>query len=312
MENNDIGAPSDASLFDQIVATEQPYIPIHSDPSYPLLDTFVDLLNVDTKHFDFEMFNSPLPPPPPPTAPLVSVHSETSEKPNEQSSKPAPVGSTDGLDSGKSVVSDDLCMAGGAKNSGENKQKPRRQNVPLDASLTALMQAGPAISLARRPMGPEELAELAMVDPKKAKRILANRESAAKSKERKKRYLIELQKNVELLEIKITNLFNNICLLQMGNRGRALHVKEVRVKLDIMREEDRIKDALSVVLNGEIQGLKDENRNLDVLLSCRFQGNIFSPFSSKLPLQQFHNPPSQQHLNPQQPQLSRGHYGPNI
>ncbi|WVY97978.1 hypothetical protein V8G54_030129 [Vigna mungo] len=243
MENNDIGAPSDASLFDQIVATEQPHSPIHSDPSYPLLDTFVDLLNVDTKHFDFEMFNSPLPPPPP-TAPLVSVHSEISEKPNEQTSTPAPVGSTDGLDSGKSVVSDDLCMAGGAENSGENKQKRRRQNVPLDASLTALMQAAPAISLARKPMGPEELAELAMVDPKKAKRIIANRESAAKSKERKKRYLIELQKNVELLGIQITKVFDNICMLEMANRGRAVHVKEHRVKLDVMREEDRIKDGM--------------------------------------------------------------------
>jgi len=171
MENNDTGAPSDALLFDQIVATEQPHNSIHSDPCYPLINTFDDLLNVDT----FEMLNSPLPPPPPPTAPLESVHSETSEKPNEQTSKPAPVGSTDGLDRGKSVVLADLCMAsggadGGAKDSGENNPKRRRENVSLDASLTALIQAGPAISLARRPMGPEELAELARVDPKKAKR----------------------------------------------------------------------------------------------------------------------------------------------
>ncbi|WVY97976.1 hypothetical protein V8G54_030127 [Vigna mungo] len=88
-------------------------------------------------------------------------------------------------------------------------------------------------------------------------------------------------------------------------------------------EQDKAKKALSAVLNGEIQGLKDENRNLQVLLSCS-PGNFFSPFSSKLPLHQFHNPPSQQHLNPQQPQLSMrsplppsgssftgGHYGPN-
>lgn len=46
-------------------------------------------------------------------------------------------------------------------------------------------------------------------------RIVANRESAAKSKERKKRYLIELQKNVELLEIQITNVFDNICMLEV-------------------------------------------------------------------------------------------------
>jgi len=46
-------------------------------------------------------------------------------------------------------------------------------------------------------------------------RIVANRESAAKSKEKKKRYLIELQKNVDLLEIQITNIINNICMFEV-------------------------------------------------------------------------------------------------
>lgn len=33
-------------------------------------------------------------------------------------------------------------------------------------------------------------------------------------------------------------------MMQMANRGRAVHVKERRVKLDVMREEDRIKDGM--------------------------------------------------------------------
>jgi len=180
MENNATGAPSDAALFHQMPATEQPQSPSHdwrtfSDPTYPFLDTFDDLPSFDTKLFDFEILNSSMPPPPPPTAPLVVVDSETSEKPNEQSGA-APEGPTDGLDRGESVVSVDLCMAaggadgGGDTDCGEKKAKPRRQNITLNAKLTALMQAGPAVSLAKKAMDPEELAELARVDPKKAKR----------------------------------------------------------------------------------------------------------------------------------------------
>ncbi|KAK7357240.1 hypothetical protein VNO80_16524 [Phaseolus coccineus] len=368
MENNVIGAPSDAALFDQRPATEQPHSPMHHwrtffDHSYALLDTFDDLPNFDSKHVDFEMLNSSLLPQLPPTASLVSVDSETSEKPREQSGF-APVGTTAGLDRGKSVVSGDLCMAGGGadggiKNCKEKKAKPRRQNASLQASLTALMQAGPAISLARKRMEPEELAELARVDPKKAKRILANRKSAAKSKEKKKRNVIELRKKVDWLEIEVINHINNIPMCKRQIRVIIVHVKEIRIELEAMREEDRSKpeldlsssmlmsaaappysydtlyhaeslkdlprtpQALSAVSKG-IHGLEDENKNLDVLLSYRSPGDLFSPFSSKLPLHQFHNPPSQQHLNPQQPQLSMpnplapsgpsftGHYGPNF
>lgn len=46
-------------------------------------------------------------------------------------------------------------------------------------------------------------------------RILANRESAAKSKERKKRYEMELQKKVELLDYQVTNLTNCITMFEV-------------------------------------------------------------------------------------------------
>jgi hypothetical protein len=43
------------------------------------------------------------------------------------------------------------------------------------------------------------LEELAGMDPKKMKRILANRESAARSKERKMKYMFELECKVRYL-----------------------------------------------------------------------------------------------------------------
>ena len=43
-----------------------------------------------------------------------------------------------------------------------------------------------------------DLNELAAMDPKKAKRVIANRQSAARSKERKMQYMYELEGQVRL------------------------------------------------------------------------------------------------------------------
>ena len=48
--------------------------------------------------------------------------------------------------------------------------------------------------------------QAALLDPKRAKRILANRQSAARSKERKMRYISELERRVALLQGEATSL----------------------------------------------------------------------------------------------------------
>lgn len=67
----------------------------------------------------------------------------------------------------------------------------RKNGVP-NTALAALVAGLPIL-------GPEA-AQAAMLDPKKAKRILANRQSAARSKERKLRYISELEGQVAVLE----------------------------------------------------------------------------------------------------------------
>ncbi|ONI02185.1 hypothetical protein PRUPE_6G181900 [Prunus persica] len=58
--------------------------------------------------------------------------------------------------------------------------RPRhRHSDSVDASLDSIE--------AKKAMAPDKLVELWTVDPKRAKRILANRQSAARSKERKAR-----------------------------------------------------------------------------------------------------------------------------
>ncbi|XVE67075.1 hypothetical protein DITRI_Ditri08aG0130800 [Diplodiscus trichospermus] len=64
-------------------------------------------------------------------------------------------------------------------------------------------------------MANEKLAEIAMADPKRAKRILANRQSAARSKERKMRYISELEHKVQTLQTEATTLSAQLTLLQV-------------------------------------------------------------------------------------------------
>ncbi|MQM22157.1 hypothetical protein Taro_055205 [Colocasia esculenta] len=61
----------------------------------------------------------------------------------------------------------------------------------------------------------ERLAEIALTDPKRAKRILANRQSAARSKERKMRYISELEHKVQTLQTEATTLSAQLTLLQV-------------------------------------------------------------------------------------------------
>ena len=50
-------------------------------------------------------------------------------------------------------------------------------------------------------------------------RILANRQSAARSKERKMRYIVELEHKVQTLQTEATTLSAQVTKLQVGYRG---------------------------------------------------------------------------------------------
>ncbi|KAF9620035.1 hypothetical protein IFM89_010651 [Coptis chinensis] len=65
-------------------------------------------------------------------------------------------------------------------------------------------------------MANEKLVEIASADPKHAKRILANQQSAARSKKRKKDevYILELEHEVQTLQTKATMLSAQLTLLQ--------------------------------------------------------------------------------------------------
>ncbi|XP_022773379.1 transcription factor VIP1-like isoform X2 [Durio zibethinus] len=98
---------------------------------------------------------------------------------------------------------------------GEKRVHHRHSNS-MDGSTTASFEIESlmAVDGIKKAMAPDRLAELALIDPKRAKRILANRQSAARSKERKIRYTNELEKKVQTLQTEATNLSAQVTVLQ--------------------------------------------------------------------------------------------------
>ncbi|KAF0913658.1 hypothetical protein E2562_023759 [Oryza meyeriana var. granulata] len=117
------------------------------------------------------------------------------------------------------------------------------------ASLAEVMEA-------KKAMTPEQLAELAAIDPKRAKRILANRQSAARSKERKARYITELERKVQTLQTEATTLSAQLTLFQRDTTGLSAENAELKIRLQAMEQQAQLRDALNDALKQELERLK--------------------------------------------------------
>ncbi|KAJ0968661.1 hypothetical protein J5N97_025578 [Dioscorea zingiberensis] len=105
-------------------------------------------------------------------------------------------------------------------------------------------------------MANDKLQEIAMTDPKRAKRILANRQSAARSKERKMRYISELEHKVQTLQTEATSLSAQLTMLQRDSAGLSSQNNELKFRLQAMEQQAQLRDALNEALTGEVQRLK--------------------------------------------------------
>ncbi|XP_044497935.1 probable transcription factor PosF21 [Mangifera indica] len=108
----------------------------------------------------------------------------------------------------------------------------------------------------KKAMSAGKLAELALLDPKRAKRIWANRQSAARSKERKMRYIAELERKVQTLQTEATSLSAQLTLLQRDTNGLTAENSELKLRLQTMEQQVHLQDALNDALKEEIQHLK--------------------------------------------------------
>ncbi|XAR57552.1 hypothetical protein NMG60_11025732 [Bertholletia excelsa] len=146
--------------------------------------------------------------------------------------------------------------------SGERLRVRHHHSQSMDGSTTIkpeMLISGPEETSAadsKKAMSAAKLAELALVDPKRAKRIWANRQSAARSKERKMRYIAELEKQVQTLQTEATSLSAQLTLLQRDTSGLTAENNELKLRLQTMEQQVHLQDALNDALKEEIQHLK--------------------------------------------------------
>ncbi|KAK6930539.1 Basic-leucine zipper domain, partial [Dillenia turbinata] len=87
-------------------------------------------------------------------------------------------------------------------------------------------------------------------------RIWANRQSASRSKERKMRYIAELERKVQTLQTEATSLSAQLTLLQRDTNGLSAENSELKLRLSTMEQQVHLQDALNEALKEEIQHLK--------------------------------------------------------
>ncbi|XP_078154207.1 bZIP transcription factor 29-like isoform X2 [Carex rostrata] len=92
-------------------------------------------------------------------------------------------------------------------------------------------------------MADEKLSEMALADPKRVKRVLANRQSAARSKERKMRYIAELEQKVQILQTEATTLSTQLTLMQRDSAGLVNQNNELKFRLQAMEQQAQLRDA---------------------------------------------------------------------
>ncbi|XP_076909253.1 bZIP transcription factor 29-like [Bidens hawaiensis] len=137
-------------------------------------------------------------------------------------------------------------------------------------------------------MASENLAELALTDPKRVKRILANRQSAARSKERKMRYIVELENKVQTLQNESTTLCAQVTSLQRDLTSLTSENSELKFRLQAMEEQAHLRDALNDTLTAEVQRLKIMRMELNM------DSADLSQLSINPPMFQLHHQTQQQ------------------
>ncbi|KAF7824340.1 putative transcription factor PosF21 [Senna tora] len=166
---------------------------------------------------------------------------------------------------------------------GNERPRVRHQHSQsMDGSTTIkpemLVSGSDDISAAdsKKAMSAAKLAELALIDPKRAKRIWANRQSAARSKERKMRYIAELERKVQTLQTEATSLSAQLTLLQRDTNGLNAENSELKLRLQTMEQQVHLQDgsvrgylvlkrSMSVVNAALNDALKEEIQHLKVL-----------------------------------------------
>ncbi|EAY93221.1 hypothetical protein OsI_15027 [Oryza sativa Indica Group] len=102
----------------------------------------------------------------------------------------------------------------------------------------------------------KSLSKIVLTDPRRVKRILNNRASATKSKEKKMKHVGELQRKLQVLQSETTTLGAQVTVMQRNNNELVSQNNELKTRLQAMDQLAQLGDALTSRLAAEAQHLR--------------------------------------------------------
>ncbi|CAI9107150.1 OLC1v1006445C1 [Oldenlandia corymbosa var. corymbosa] len=141
--------------------------------------------------------------------------------------------------------------------------KKRQRRSPQSCLTTAAAAAENGFVEPRKAMAAEELAELWSIDPKRAKRIVANRHSAARSKERKAQYIVDLEENVKKLNSEVAFLNTRLIANQKETTELAAEKIELKRQLQNMESQAEQVDAQIQAMEEDIKWLRSATGEME-------------------------------------------------
>ncbi|XP_042435968.1 transcription factor VIP1-like [Zingiber officinale] len=200
-------------------------------------------------------------------------------------------------------------QAGGSYEGGQERKGHHRRSGSMDGSISSFEEDSASLlsDYAKKAMPADKLAELALLDPRRAKRILANRQSAARSKERKVRYTGELERKVQTLQTEATTLSAQLTVFQRDTTDLTTENRELKLRLQAMEQQAQLRDALNEALREEVQRLRIATGQVPNASGDHFNGvfqqSISNYYSHSQQLPPIHPSKTQSSCNGQTPSV---------
>ncbi|XP_008783934.1 basic leucine zipper 61 [Phoenix dactylifera] len=136
-------------------------------------------------------------------------------------------------------------------NSGEKTGELRQRNEAEEAQSTCKVDPQPTPAATHQPAEPEQI-----IDPKRVKRILANRQSAQRSRVRKLQYISELERTVTALQTEVSALSPRVAFLDHQRSLLTVGNSHLKQRIAALAQDKIFKDAHREALKKELERLR--------------------------------------------------------
>ncbi|KAJ8527810.1 hypothetical protein K7X08_015261 [Anisodus acutangulus] len=136
-----------------------------------------------------------------------------------------------------------------------SNQQMQQQLKSENEEVQSLCKTTEELPAATHNASTNEYSSERVVDPKRIKRILANRQSAQRSRVRKLQYVSELERNVSTLQAEVSILSPRVAFLDHQRLLLNVDNSSLRQKIAALAQDKLFKDAHQEALKREIESL---------------------------------------------------------